>query len=236
MLDITERHDLYEIANRLRPDAVVHCAASYSDPDKWHLDTRTNVEGSINAALVAKHHDAHLVYFQTILPPVSSYAISKIAAEQYLRLSGVPLTVFRLANIYGPRNLSGPVPVFYKRLTGRLPCTVVDTARDMVYVGDLIRGVVSAITERTVGTFDMCSGRQTPIIELFRLVAAAVGVHDDPPVVPPAADDVQGSVHPERRLPGWQPLVVLPTGIAATVASYQEHGITDTYTHLTMRG
>jgi len=28
-----------------------------------------------------------------VLPPISSYAISKIAAEHYLRLSGVSLTV-----------------------------------------------------------------------------------------------------------------------------------------------
>src|SRR5688572_33205969 len=156
-LDITDRPMLYELANLTQPEVVIHCAASYSDPDLWHRDTDTNVAGAINAAAVAKHHGAHLLYFQTILPPVSSYAISKIAAEQYLRLSGVPLTVFRMANIYGPRNLSGPVPVFYKRITSGKPCVVVDTTRDMVFIDDLIRCVKTVVDNRLEGTYDVCS-------------------------------------------------------------------------------
>ncbi len=93
----------------------MHCAASYSNPNFWHRDTQTNVLGTINATIAAKHHGARLIYFQTALPPISSYAISKIAGEQYIGLSDVEATVFRLANIYGPRNLSGPLPAFWKR-------------------------------------------------------------------------------------------------------------------------
>ena len=89
-------------ANAIKPELVIHCAASYKDPNQWHQDTATNVEGAINVAAVAKHHNARIIYFQTVLPPISSYAISKIAGEHYLRLSGQPLTVFRLAAVYGP--------------------------------------------------------------------------------------------------------------------------------------
>ena len=130
-LDISQRRDLYEYANVARPDLVIHCAASYKDPAKWHRDIDTNVTGTVNAVLVAKHHGCPLVYFQTALPPVSSYAISKTAGLHYIQQSGIPHLVFRLANIYGPRNLSGPVPTFYKRLQAGDPCTVVDTTRDM---------------------------------------------------------------------------------------------------------
>src|SRR4029077_16403148 len=169
-LDITNRKALYTFANIVEPSVVIHCAASYNDPDKWHRDTQINVEGGINAALVAKHHNAHLIYFQSILPPVSSYAISKIAAEQYMRISGVPLTVLRLANIYGPRNLSGPIPVFYKRLTEDQPITVVDTERDMLYIDDLVTAVRKVVGERLTGTYDVCSGTQRRIMELFECV------------------------------------------------------------------
>ena len=178
-LDITKREKLYEVANAFPPEVVIHCAASYSDPDKWHRDTDTNVSGCINAAAVAKHHGAHLLYFQTILPPVSSYAISKLAGEQYLRLSGVPLTVFRMANIYGPRNISGPIPVFYKRITEGKPCLVVDTTRDMVFIDDLVRLVKTCVEQGITGTYDVCSGVQTPIMEMYQAIARELG-HRDP--------------------------------------------------------
>ena len=89
-IDIIERKIFYAYANEVEPHLVIHCAASYSDPDLWHRDALTNVSGCINAAAVARHHNAHLIYFQTILPPISSYAISKIAGEQYLRLPVPP--------------------------------------------------------------------------------------------------------------------------------------------------
>jgi UDP-glucose 4-epimerase len=232
--DLLERPDLYYLANELRPEVVIHCAASYSDPDLWHRDTDTNVAGCINAAAIAKHHGAHLVYFQTILPPVSSYAISKLAGEQYLRLSGVPLTVLRLGNIYGPRNLSGPVPVFYKRITSGKPCVVVDTTRDMVFIDDLIRCVKTVVDNRLEGTYDVCSGYQYPIMDLYQAVAAELGHEEDPPLIPPDPDDVQGTISLDNALPSWkwEERVPLQEGIARTVASYREGTVDATYTHL----
>lgn len=235
-LDVTERKILYSCANELKPELVIHCAASYSDPDKWHRDTDTNVAGGINAALVAKHHGARLIYFQTILPPISSYAISKIASEHYQRLSGVPLTVFRMANIYGPRNLSGPIPVFYKRITNGQPCVVVDTTRDMVFISDLVRCVLQVIDEELEGTFDVCTGNPIEIAELFWQVATLLGSDEIPPVIPPDPDDVQGTIDPANGVPGWRANTTLRDGIAQTVASYHEHGVAETHTHLRLKG
>jgi len=237
-LDILQRHRLYELANSVRPEVVIHCSASYSDPDLWHRDTDINVNGAINAAIVAKHHGAHLVYFQTILPPVSSYAISKIAAEQYLRLSGVPLTVLRLANIYGPRNLSGPVPVFYKRISNGQPCVIVDTTRDMVFIDDLVSCVQAVVDNRLEGTFDVCSGEQTPIIDLYQAVALELDHEETPPLIPPDPDDVQGTISLDDALPSWKwgERMSLALGIERTVASYRETTVGETFTHLRIGG
>ena len=233
-LDITLRHHLYALANDVKPDVVIHCSASYSDPDLWHRDTDINVNGAINAAAVALHHQAHLVYFQTILPPVSSYAISKVAAEQYLRLADTPLTVLRLANIYGPRNLSGPVPVFYKRITQDKPCVVVDTTRDMVFIDDLVACVQTVVDNRLEGTFDVCTGVQTPIMDLYQAIAAELEHEETPPVIPPDPDDVQGTISLDNALPSWKwrQRTPLQEGIARTVASYRESNMGATYTHL----
>ena len=41
--------------------------------------------------------------------------ISKTAAEDYLEISGLDYVTFRLANVIGPRNVSGPLPIFFQR-------------------------------------------------------------------------------------------------------------------------
>ena len=219
---------------------VIHCDASYSDPLKWHRDTKTNTLGTINAVLRAKQDNARLIYFQTALPPISSYAISKIAGEQYITLSRVPHTIFRLANIYGPRNLSGPIPTFYKRLTFGQPCTVVDTTRDMVFINDLIDGVMKAVNNENIqGKYDMCSGKHRPILELYDAVAAAVGSEDIPGFQPAGGDDVHKmklDSAPAAFDFQWMASTDLSDGVRAAVDWYDNHEVRETYTHLTMKG
>lgn len=233
--DIADRDALYGIANRVKPELVVHCAASYSNPDFWHRDTDTNVTGTINATLVACHHGARLVYFQTALPPISSYAISKIAGEQYIHLSGVPATVFRLANMYGPRNLSGPIPTFFRRISAGEPCTVVDTRRDMVFIDDLVDAVMRAVDRGVTGKFDICSGNHLPIERLYWAVALSLGCDVEPGRVAAAADDVaQMELDPRGAdiVFDWLASTQFEQGVARTVAWYREHGVDQTYTHL----
>ena len=235
-LDIVDRKAFYEFANHADPGLVVHCAASYKDPNKWHRDVDTNVTGTINALLVAKHHDCPIVYFQTALPPVSSYAISKIAGQQYIEQSGVPYLIFRLANVYGPRNLSGPIPTFYKRLMAGQPCTVVDTKRDMVYISDLLRCVEMALSRAERGVFDVCSGLDTSIVTLYNEVAKRLSVDTQAEVVHPLQDDVPTELDFNRRLPGWNPKVPVWYGVGKAVEWYEANGVEETFTHLSLKG
>lgn len=231
---IVDRHAFYAIANECKPELIIHCAASYSDPDLWHRDTATNVAGTINAALAARFHRARLIYFQTALPPISSYAISKIAGEHYITLSGVPALIFRLANIYGPRNFSGPIPTFYRRLTAGQECTVTQTHRDTVFISDLVDLVVGAIERGKNGKMDVCSGKTYPILRYYDAVASVLGVDARPDVIRRPVDDVdQMELSPAAaREFGWNPTVELEDGIEETIAWYREHGVGETYTHL----
>src|SRR5579859_5076185 len=147
------------------PECVVHAAASYKDPDDWAEDVRTNALGTVNVVKAAQEVAVErLIYFQTALcygtrpleqpitldhpiRPDSSYAISKTAGEQYIELSGLDFVSFRLANAYGPRNISGPLPTFFQRLTDGRPCFVMDTRRDFIYVDDLVSVVVRAVVD-----------------------------------------------------------------------------------------
>lgn len=239
------------------PDVVVHAAASYKDPSDWAEDARTNVVGSVNVTKAAQAVGARsLIYLQTALcyglhpieqpitldhpirPGDSSYAISKTAGEQYIALSGIDYRSFRLANAYGPRNLSGPLPTFFSRLTSGKPCFVMDTRRDFVFVSDLVNILEKAVdgAGRT-GPYHVSSGGDYSIQELFDSTIAAMGMTLDNPVeVRPRGEDDAFTIlldpSATNRDFDWQTTVPLETGVAEAVAYYQTHGITDTYTHL----
>ena len=232
-LDITERKMLYALANDVEPELVIHCAASYKDPNLWHQDTATNVEGAINVAAVAKHHNARIIYFQTVLPPISSYAISKIAGEHYLRLSGQPLTVFRLAAVYGPRNLSGAIPTFYRQVKAGLPCTVVeDATRDFVFIEDLVERVVAHVHHADPpGTFDMRTGIETRILEIPQMIGQLLEQEAVMKLIPRPAHDV--AHYDMDGFPMYEP-TPFHAGLKKAVEWYEQNGVGETYTHLSL--
>ena len=154
-----------------QPDVVVHAAASYKDPDDWAEDVRTNALGTANVVRAAQATGVErLIYFQTALcygtqpmeqpitleppdPPRLELRDLQDGGRAVHRAVGLDFVSFRLANAYGPRNISGPLPTFFQRLTDGKPCFVMDTRRDFIYVDDLIDVVVQASsTARATGT------------------------------------------------------------------------------------
>ena len=194
------------------PDIVVHAAASYKDPDNWVEDARTNMLGTAMVVQAAERAKVkRLIYFQTALcyglhpleqpitlnhpvrPEGSSYAISKTGGEQYVMLSKLDYISFRLANAYGPRNISGPLPTFFQRLTAGKPCFVMDTRRDFIYVDDLVAVVLKAIDGAGAkGAYHVSSGTDYSIKELFDETTGALNITLDTPVEvrPRNPDDV----------------------------------------------
>ena len=160
------------------------------------------------------------------------------AAEQYLELSGAELISFRLANAYGPRNLSGPLPTFYHRLTNGLPCFVMDTRRDFIFVDDLIEVVVKALNGMgSQGYYHISSGTDYSIKELFdgTVKALEIQLDEEVEVRPRSEDDVFTIlIDPSKTNQDfdWQASTPLENGIKAAIEWYKEHGITQTFTHL----
>lgn len=239
------------------PEIVVHAAASYKDPENWVEDVQTNVLGTANIVKASKASGVkRIIYFQTALcyglKPVeqpitlshpirstgSSYAITKTGGEQYVDLSGIDYLSFRLANAYGPRNLSGPLPTFFQRLSQGKPCFVMDTRRDFVYVDDLIQVVMKAIAGAgRKGAYHISSGSDYSIKELFdaTLKAMKITLDKDVEVRPRLPDDaftilLDPSV--TNRDFSWKTSTPLETGVANAIAYYRDHGITQTFTHL----
>jgi len=239
------------------PDVVVHAAASYKDPDAWGEDVRTNTLGTANVAKAAKAAGVdRLIYFQTALcygttpeeqpvslshpiRPDSSYAISKTAGEQYIETSGLDFVSLRLANAYGPRNISGPLPTFFHRLTEGKSVFVMDTRRDFIYVHDLIDVVMQAVVEgKGHGHYHASSGSDFSIKELFDATIAAlpeVELDEEVEVRPKGEDDAYTILLDPSRIRedyGWEPKTPLDEGVRNAIDYYRERGITQTFTHL----
>jgi len=239
------------------PEAVVHAAASYKDPEAWGADVTTNTLGTANVVKATQAAGVNrIVYFQTALcygttpeeqpvtldhpiRPDSSYAISKTAGEQYIEMSGLDFVSLRLANAYGPRNISGPLPTFFQRLTAGKPVFVMDTRRDFIYVDDLIDVVMDAVVEgKGHGHYHASSGSDFSIKELFDATLAAlpeVELDEDVEVRPKGEDDAYTILLDPSRIRGdfgWEPQTPLDDGVRKAIEYYRERGIVETYTHL----
>ena len=252
---IADRETVEDAFSGFQPDVVAHAAASYKDPDAWLEDTLTNALGTVNVVKASKDAGVgRLVYFQTALcygtkpleqpitlshpiRPDSSYAISKTAGEEYIELSGVPFVSLRLANVYGPRNMSGPPPTFFSRLSEGKPCFVVDTRRDFVYVQDLLDVVMAALSGTGEGHYHVSSGSDHSIKEMFDAVVDAMGVdlEDEVEVRPRTEDDAASILLDPTRTEqdfSWKAKVPLAEGVAKAIEYYREEGVGETYTHL----
>ncbi len=248
---------VHQVFDQFLPDQVVHTAASYKDPSNWKEDSRTNVLGTATIVQEAERLKVvRLIYFQTALcyglhpleqpitlkhpirPEGSSYAISKTAGEQYIALSKLDFVSFRLANVYGPRNLSGPLPTFYQRLINSKPCFVVDTRRDFIYVEDLIKITLMALEGcGKRGFYHVSSGKDYSIKDLFDRTIEAMGIRyeGDVEVQPRNPDDASSILLDPSKTDedfGWKVKTPLGTGVSRAIAWYKEFGVGQTYTHL----
>jgi len=239
-----------------KPDILVHTAASYKDPDNWYDDMLTNGVGGVNLIKASQEHGvSRFIYFQTALtygvhpqetpitlnhpknPGNSSYAISKTTTEDFLELSGLDYVTFRLANVVGPRNVSGPLPIFYERLKAAKPCFVTEARRDFVFCKDLARTVVTAADGKGSGPYHFSSGSDVTIKELYDAVVSALKLNEYPePEIRPLGDDDAARIllDPEKTFSDFGELefTSLEETVRAAVAYYDEFGVSGGYTHL----
>ena len=253
---IANRDLIDKVVDEFVPDVLVHTAASYKDPEDWYSDTLTNCVGGANLVQAAKRNNVgRFIYFQTALcygvkplqQPIrldhpknaanSSYAISKTAAEEYLEISGLDYVTFRLANVVGPRNVSGPLPIFYQRLSEGKRCFVTKARRDFVYVKDLARTVLKASDGTGHGAYHFSTGRDIAIQDLYDAVVAAMELRTYPvPEVRELGPDDAPTIllDPSRTFEDFGDIEFTGIGdiVEAAVNYYRQHGVRGGYTHL----
>lgn len=221
-------------------------------------DAATNILGGLNVLLRAARNGVRRFIFAssggaiygdtTHLPadestpvrPLSPYGLTKWTFESYLHIwqqvHGITPVILRYANVYGPRQSAegeaGVVAIFSRRLLRGKPCTIYGdglSTRDYVFVGDVVRANQLALTRGDGGTFNVGTGWQVTIREVFDSVRLAVdgvrGPHDGGPREPEHAPARPGEVYRSALdsrhaadVLGWQPQTRFDDGVAQTVA------------------
>jgi nucleoside-diphosphate-sugar epimerase len=236
------------------PTHVVHSAASYKDPNDWVRDASVNVIGTINVVRASERAGVRrFVNFQTALcfgrpstvpipadhptRPFTSYGVSKTAGEAVVQASSLDWVSLRIANVTGPRLAIGPMPAFYKRLKAGEPCSVSTTVRDFLDMSDFLSLMDLVLAASGRGTYNVSTGEGHTIQEVFEVVARHLGISGATPaaVNPPGADDVAAVVldpSETARAFGWAAKVGFEETVLRMLRWYDEHGITDVYSHL----
>jgi UDP-glucose 4-epimerase len=165
--------------------------------------------------------------------------VSKVAAERYLEvwaeLTGARGVSLRLANVYGPRQNphgeAGVVAIFTHRLLQGEPCLINgdgEQTRDYVYVDDVAEAVARALTRaEAVGVFNIATGIETTVNDLYRRLARLAGIDRAPVHGPAKPGEQRRSVLDACRVKavlGWTPATALDQGLAHTLEHFRERG------------
>ena len=139
---------------------------------------------------------------------VHTNASDKLASEYYLefygREYGVEPAVFRLFNVFGPRQdpsspYSGVISIFADRALASQPLTVYgdgEQTRDFIYVADVVEILIKALTVHTVvsGPVNVGTGTQTSLLDLIDRLDALLGTTSEVDHQPPRQGDVRHSL------------------------------------------
>jgi UDP-glucose 4-epimerase len=162
--------------------------------------------------------------------PQSPYAVSKLAAEYYVRtigaLWGIETVILRVFNAYGPGQSLPPshppvAPRFLQQALRGGSLVIFGgggQTRDFVYVDDVVEALVAAATAADVDRriVNVGCGRETSINDLAGLVAEAMGRGIDVLHSPAESGGVShlcADITIARRLLNYEPRVDLAQGL-----------------------
>lgn len=173
--------------------------------------------------------------------PLSVYAINKMAGEQYLNFYhhqyGLDYTILRYANVFGPRQVShgeaGVVSIFIEKLLQGLIPTVYaypgepeGMIRDYVYVADVVRANMLALTGGNNDYFNIGTCIETTTSQLYNTIQWQLGLEVPPHRGDARKGDLKRSMldySKAYRILGWTPIYSLEDGIKETIAFFKDN-------------
>ena len=203
-------------------------AARASTMERVIITSTSEVYGTARFTPITEQHP---------LQPQSPYAASKIGADSlalsYHHSFGLPVTIVRPFNTYGPRQSSRAIlpTIIHQalasdaiRVGNRLPI------RDLVHVKDTVAGFLAiGNSKKCIGQIiNLASAVGVQVEELIHLVTAQVGRHlpilEEESRKRPESSEVHrliGSAEKAAELVGWLPRISLDEGLAQTISWFR---------------
>jgi UDP-glucose 4-epimerase len=217
------------------------------------FDAQVNILGTLNVLQQAVKHGVRKVIFSSsggaiygeqetypapethVLKPLSPYGLSKLCGEQYLsyfqRVSGLQAVSLRYANVYGPRQdpegEAGVVAIFIQKMLNNEQPVINGNGRqtrDFVFVDDVVEANLAMIGQETQGTYNVGTGVETSINDLFRILVQPTGSVCKEIHGPAKKGEQARSVIDNTKLRqelSWEPRADLVDGLKKTVEYFQ---------------
>ena len=260
--DVTHREQMGELMAGV--EVVFHLAISCLRTSLNHpqLSHDINAGGTLSVCMAARSHRVkRLIYVSSSevygtadkVPmsethpyrPTTVYGASKLAGELYAlaywRTHGLPVTVVRPFNTYGPREpyagiRAEVIPRFILRLEGGQPPVVYgdgEQTRDFIFVDDTVTGLLGAAEcDGLVGdAVNIAFGHEVSIRRVAQLLSSLMGraevsvTHEK--ARPGEVDRHFAEIRKAQNLFGFEPEVDIETGLARTVAWFRNQRIFD---------
>jgi nucleoside-diphosphate-sugar epimerase len=171
--------------------------------------------------------------------PVSPYAASKLAAEQYIgvfaRTYGMSTLSIRYFNVFGPRQdpasqYSGVVAKFMTAAIRGETCTVFGDglqSRDFTYVDNVVLANLASLDAQGLEgqVVNVACGQASTVNDLLHAISVGLGAPVATQMAPPRTADVTHSLADctaAREQLGYQPRVDFQEGVDRTLAWYRE--------------
>lgn len=244
-------------------DMVLHLAALIGIPYSYHSpDTyvETNIKGTLNILQAARelnlkkviHTSTSEVYGTAETVPIredhplkgqSPYSATKIGADQlalsFYRSFGLPVTILRPFNTYGPRQSARAViPTIITQILKKkniISIGALRPTRDLVYVEDTVAGFIKALEAPGIEgeVIQLGTGYEISIGNLAELIADLFGVkskiRNSKERLRPAKSEVERLVADPakaKKLLKWEPenqgLEGLKNGLIKTIDWFQK--------------
>ena len=217
------------------------------------FDAQVNVLGTLNVLQQAVKHGVRKVVFSSsggaiygeqeiypapeahVMKPLSPYGLSKLCGEQYLsyyhRVSGLQAVSLRYANVYGPRQdpegEAGVVAIFIQKMLNNEQAVINGNGRqtrDFVFVDDVVEANLAMIGQDTQGTYNVGTGVETSINDLFRILVQHTGSTCKEIHGPAKKGEQARSVIDSTKLRqdvSWEPKADLTEGLKKTVEYFR---------------
>ena len=259
-VDITDREAVYKVFEEEHPDVVVNFAAeshvdrSIENPGVF---LNTNIMGTavmMDACRkygIKRYHQVSTdeVYgdlpldrpdlFFTETTPIhtsSPYSASKASADllvqAYHRTFGLPITISRCSNNYGPYHFPEKlIPLMIANALNDKPLPVYGegiNVRDWLYVEDHCRAIDLIIHKGTVGeVYNIGGHNEMRNIDIVKIIIKELGKSEDliTYVKDRAGHDMRSAIVPTKIHPelGWLPETKFADGIKKTIKWYLEN-------------